>query len=130
MEELSFENLDNLTSSSNIIRGQKYFKSGTVSNVLILSDQLAAGRVNGTKTYHILIKKMSRRYEALCTCPDDSKLFCKHSVAVFLAIIDYYRNPDVCNDIVQRNQISEWGRFLSIFKFRLASIYGKMMAFR
>lgn len=128
MDELSFENLENLTNNSNFIRGQQYFESGTVSNVIILDDNLASGKVTGSKTYQILIKKISRRYIASCTCPDDSDHFCKHSVAVILAIIDYFSNPDLSNGIVQRNKISEWVRYSSIFKFRLASAYYKLMA--
>lgn len=87
-EVLSKSKLKQLAGETYFTRGEKYFLSGNVLN-LITGDDFASGKVLGTKAYRVHISIKSGKINWSCSCPlgEDGE-FCKHCVAVGLAVLE------------------------------------------
>ena len=85
-EALSKSKLKQLAGEVYFTRGEEYFRSGNVLN-LITGDDFASGKVLGTQPYRVHISIKSGKINWSCSCPlgEDGE-FCKHCVAVGLAI--------------------------------------------
>lgn len=69
-------------------RGEEYYNDGLVSSLAIDQDR-ATARVRGTKTYKCELRASGESIQGHCTCPAfEDAGFCKHLVAVGLAIIE------------------------------------------
>ncbi len=87
MTGLSFETIETKTTNSNLERGRGYFYSGQAKEIKIINDRFIQATVNGIKNYRVFIEMVVTGYKSYCTCPYDSKGYCKHIVAVKLALI-------------------------------------------
>jgi len=71
-------------------RGEDYFLNGNVSKLMEVKPKTYKAKVNGTHTYAVTIK-ISENLDILssdCDCPHAQENFCKHQVAICLAIVD------------------------------------------
>ncbi len=69
-------------------RGEEYHNDGLVSSLAIDQDR-ATARVQGSRTYTCELKAAGESIQGHCTCPAfEDAGFCKHLVAVGLAIIE------------------------------------------
>ncbi len=96
MTGLSFETIETKTTNSNLERGRGYFNSGQARDIKIINDRFIQATVNGIKNYNVFIEMVATGYKSYCTCPYDSKGYCKHIVAVKLALI---KAPECTNSI-------------------------------
>lgn len=79
-------------------RGRSYQRSGHVSSVYQISDDIICGSVEGTKEYDTVVSvsvsdSLSSRY----TCPVRSD--CKHGVALMLEYLERLKRGILCNQI-------------------------------
>ena len=88
MENLSFEELESLATNSSIAYGKIYYDNGYVSGLKIINDKFIEASVSGTKKYNVFMELRDGVYNSWCTCPYDSNNFCKHKVAVLMAMMD------------------------------------------
>ncbi len=69
------------------LRGEAYWRDGSVLRVTTLGDDAVEGEVAGTVRYLARLRVRGRVLHADCTCPHDAAL-CKHGVALGLAFLD------------------------------------------
>ncbi len=70
------------------LRGDDYYENGHVKFVKETEANVYVAKVEGTETYTVNVKldDSLNIVETLCDCPYDIGQFCKHQVAVFLAL--------------------------------------------
>jgi uncharacterized Zn finger protein len=116
MTEISIKTIEKSTTSSNLERGKSYYKSGQVQDFNIINNHLIQATVNGGKKYKVFLEVLENGYKSYCTCPYDSKGYCKHQVAVKLALMNPPDNTSYIN--LPQNQellLKYFNRALSIF---------------
>jgi uncharacterized Zn finger protein len=117
MTGLSLATIENQTTSSNLERGKSYFNSGQVSNFKITNNRFVQAIVNGTKNYKVFLEAVDGSYRGFCSCPYNSKGYCKHQVAVKLALM---KVPDQAEILF----ISKWEElFLKLYNRLLHLFY-------
>lgn len=84
-------------------RGQDYYLDGRVELMVTAEDRVYSATVEGTELYNVDVEldKQSNIIETSCDCPYDWGPYCKHQVAVFLAIRDEM-NPETAPKIVKK----------------------------
>lgn len=88
MYDLTPDFLESIASNSSIAYGKIYYDSGNVKDIKIINDKFVEATVNGLKKYKVFIKIHNGIYNARCTCAYDRDNFCKHKVAVLMALMD------------------------------------------
>ncbi len=86
MANLSYDLIQSLASKKVFQRGEDYFYSGNVSNLTFDGNKYTA-KVSGTQDYRVTVWQENNQWLANCNCPYDWEDYCKHSVAVMLAIL-------------------------------------------
>lgn len=75
---LNREALRRMAGARSFERGEEYFNSGLVSNLVEQNETLSA-RVRGTRQYTVRIWVDKGKLDYSCTCPvGDDGMFCKH----------------------------------------------------
>ena len=127
MNKLTIDKLEQLTTNSNLIRGQSYYQSGMVKDIIIVNNHLVQASVSGNKRYKVIILKAGHNYKSFCSCPYDSYGFCKHSVAVNLAAIASYRKNNDEHLTIKRYDISGFQKHITSLKFRCLYLIYKVI---
>jgi len=86
----SYPDLNPFFSSTILKKGESYFKSGAVGNLLRISNNVWEAEVEGTETYTVRIEWDSNGFSSgACTCPymDQYDGYCKHIAAVCIQIL-------------------------------------------
>ncbi|MCA1916682.1 hypothetical protein [Methanospirillum hungatei] len=73
--DLSYQDLNSWVGQQTASRGRSYQRSGHVSSVYQISDDIICGSVEGTLEYHTVVS-VSEGLSSRCTCPVRSD--CKH----------------------------------------------------
>lgn len=84
--DLQTELLERLAIPAIYERGERYFRSGRVSQLSKEGLQFKA-RVNGSRPYFPFIDLSGEEWLGTCTCPYEGEGICKHLVATGLAIV-------------------------------------------
>ena len=87
--------LHDLAGETSYSRGEEYFEEGRVGNIQIKEDSMHA-KVHGSQVYRVDLWNQEGKLNFSCTCPfhKDNLVFCKHCVAVGLAILKMEENND------------------------------------
>lgn len=84
------EDIRNLTTGQSFTRGQRYYRDGAVSDLVLRGNRLTA-QVTGSsyEPYQVCVNlnQDGKIESASCTCPYEWGGFCKHIVAVLLAAL-------------------------------------------
>ena len=116
MTELTLETIEAKTTSSNLERGKSYFYSGQVSKFKITNDCFIQAIVNGSKNYRVFLEVKDNGYVAYCNCPYDSTGYCKHQVALKLALM---KVPDSAEIVyitgIEAGFLKYYNRLLNLF---------------
>lgn len=83
--DLSYEDLNSWVGQKTASRGRSYKRSGHVSGIYQISDDIICGSVEGTKEYHTVVS-VSNGLSSTCSCPVGSD--CKHGVALLLEYLE------------------------------------------
>lgn len=87
---MNLNSLNNSVPSRIFKRGKEYYLDGSVGKLKETNPNQYHATVNGTSTYSVLVK-ISEKLDILssdCDCPHARENFCKHQVAVSLAIMN------------------------------------------
>ncbi|NCC75808.1 MAG: hypothetical protein EOM08_05180, partial [Clostridia bacterium] len=92
-----------------VARGRDYYESGYVLSLVAMGNGEYTAQVEGTEVYTVAVKldDQDTILETTCTCPYDFGLFCKHQVAVFLAICELKFGSDTAK--VQSDEPDTFG---------------------
>ncbi len=85
--ELTVEYLENHSRANSFVRGQTYYQEGAVERI-VKKDNVYEAQVYGTRRYTVVVHEHDLEFEFFCNCPYNFEGFCKHSIAVGLAIIN------------------------------------------
>jgi len=80
-----------------LLRGKDYFRNGHVEEIIEIKENVFVAIVIGTEEYSVVVEldKNQNIVDSQCDCPYDFDEFCKHKVAVFLAIRDLLHESKV-----------------------------------
>lgn len=100
---ISRSTLKLLAGGRSFSRGEEYHNDGLVGSLAVDQDR-ATATVQGTRTYRCKLKASGESLQGECTCPAfDEAGFCKHLVAVGLAIIEpddeKTEEPDIRDEV-------------------------------
>lgn len=85
---ISHDHLIKLAGKPAFNRGMQYFRDKHV-RALKQSNSRISAEVEGSETYHIILKWTSKQLDGACNCPaSDGFDFCKHCVAVALTLME------------------------------------------
>ncbi|MTI31628.1 SWIM zinc finger family protein [Xanthovirga aplysinae] len=83
----SYEDIKELALKINFKRGEDYFKSGKVSEVIYNGDNTFRGFVHGHYVYEVELSLIKGELSAKCGCPAGHDGICKHAVAISMAVL-------------------------------------------
>jgi uncharacterized Zn finger protein len=93
MFDLTPDHIESVASNSSITYGKHYYDNGYVTDVKITNNKFIEARVRGQKQYLVLMEFKNGIYNSRCSCPYDRDNFCKHKVAVMMALMDETKIP-------------------------------------
>ncbi|KAA3615638.1 MAG: hypothetical protein D8M58_15700 [Calditrichaeota bacterium] len=114
MTTLTLDKIETQTTSSNLERGKIYFRAGHVNDFKITNNRFVEAIVTGNKSYKVFLEIKDNEYEAFCSCPYKSKGYCKHQVAVKLALM---KVPE------QAAQLTIPDKQIKMFKLKNQALY-------
>lgn len=81
---VDIDDIRDLATDASFDRGDRYFQEGRV-DIIEASEKRVMARVEGTRNYTVEVD-LEGGISATCTCPYDWGGYCKHIVAVLLAM--------------------------------------------
>ena len=85
---INLKNFEDRIDSKIVARGYQYFDNGYVISIEQKEDHAFEAQVDGSARYNVTVEldDQDNIGDSYCDCPYDMGEFCKHQVAVFLAI--------------------------------------------
>jgi uncharacterized Zn finger protein len=128
IDKMNLNNFENHIDKKIFARGYDYYENDYVTSVEKIDDNEYEAEVEGTELYTVEVEldDKSNIIDTQCDCPYDMGEYCKHQVAVFLALRDMKNNipssnnhiPDLlekCSELVDTSN-------LRILRFRSISL--------
>lgn len=91
---MNLNNFERYMEKKILARGRDYYESGYVTSVEETDDNVYEAEVEGTDLYTVEVEldDQANIIDTQCDCPYDMGEYCKHQVAVFLALRDLKNN--------------------------------------
>ena len=91
---INLKNFEDWIDSKIVTRGYQYFDNGYVVSIEQKEDHVFEAQVDGSARYNVTVELDDQNNigDSYCDCPYDMGDYCKHQVAVFLAIRNLYDN--------------------------------------
>ncbi|MFZ3132048.1 MAG: SWIM zinc finger family protein [Desulfosporosinus sp.] len=88
-----------------LARGYEYYENDYVISVEETEENVFEAEVEGTELYTVEVKldDQANIIDTKCDCPYDMGVYCKHQVAVFLALRDMKNNQTKGNNQISQN---------------------------
>ena len=85
---MDLHNFESYIDETILMRGYDYYRQGHVICIRENEEHVFMAEVEGTETYHVAVEldEDMSIVDTRCNCPYDYGEFCKHQVAVFLAL--------------------------------------------
>ncbi len=116
-----------------IARGYSYYENGCVSSLAEVDDNIYEAEVEGTEFYTVEVELDDKLniIDTQCDCPYDMGEYCKHQVAVFLALRDMKSRTSVRKSSVKKKKTHDIRKILACrskdelvdFLYNIASEY-------
>lgn len=95
MTPLTLANFEQVIEKGVLQKGRQYYKNGAVTALEETDDNAWSATVVGSEDYTVTVAiSTSGEVESECDCPYDWGPYCKHEVAVLLALRDRLAQPD------------------------------------
>jgi uncharacterized Zn finger protein len=89
MFKFTADHIESIACNSSITYGKSYYDNGNVKNVKIFNGKYIKATVTGLKKYKVFLEIENGVDKSHCTCAYDRDNFCKHKVAVLLALMEH-----------------------------------------
>jgi hypothetical protein len=130
---MNLNNFENHIDKKILARGYDYYENDYVASVEETDDNIYEAKVEGTELYTVEVEldNETNIIETQCDCPYDMGEYCKHHVAVFLALRDMKNNiPGRNNHISKKSIASEVAIKSPVPKKRKAADIEKILSDR
>ena len=110
MVKMNLNYFENSIEKKIVARGYEYYENNYVTSVEETEENVFEAEVEGTELYTVEVEldDQANIIDTQCDCPYDMGDYCKHQVAVFLAVRDMKSNTsNASNWILQNNKESE-----------------------
>ena len=104
---MNLNNFENSLEKKILARGYDYYENDYVTSVEETEDNVFEAEVEGTELYTVEVKldDQANIIDTQCDCPYDMGEYCKHQVAVFLALRDMKNNLSNGNNHISQNSM-------------------------
>ena len=104
---MNLNNFENHIDKKIFARGYDYYENDYVTSVEKIDDNEYEAEVEGTELYTVEVEldDKSNIIDTQCDCPYDMGEYCKHQVAVFLALRDMKNNIPSSNNHIPKNSM-------------------------
>lgn len=104
---MNLYNFESYIEKKILVRGYDYYENGNVTSVKETNLNIYEAEVEGTDFYNVVIEldDQANIINTLCDCPYDMGEYCKHLVAVFLALRDLKKNIAGGNSYMHNNSV-------------------------